>query len=150
MEPTVGAEDQWLVTLLCVWVRISFVFADIKPFEDAFKAYREGSLNEIRDRLAALSKEHVKFMRASLATLALQERQAETLEMCLNQDGGFPYEAYFVDEADRVERSQNPETFRVLEQSDLREHYPRPPPGPGKDGDAGATFDRGGKLPVDW
>jgi hypothetical protein len=64
--------------------------------------------------------------------------------------GGFPYEAYFVDEADRVEERQDPETFRVLEQSTLRQCYPRLPPGPRNDGDPAATFDRGGKLPVDW
>lgn len=89
-------------------------------------------------------------MRGSLAFLALKERQAKALEMCLNHDDGFPYEAYFVDEADHVEKSQDPETFRVLEQSDLREHYPRLPPGPGKDEDPAVTFDRGGKYPVDW
>ena len=125
------------------------MFADIGPFEAVFQAYRRGSVNETRDRLAALNKEHIKYVRGSLAFLALHECQAKTLEMCLNQDDGFPYEAYFVDEADRVEEGQDPETFRVLEQSDLRKHYPRLPPGPGRDGGPAATFDRGGKLPVD-
>ena len=124
--------------------------ADIEPFEAVFRAYRKSSVNETRDRLGVLDEEHVKWMRASLASLALQERQATTLEMCLNQPGGFPYEAYFVDEADRVEKSQDPETFRVLEKSTLRKYYPRLPPGPVRDDNPAATFDRGGKLPVDW
>lgn len=86
-----------------------------------------------------------------MALLALKKRQAKMLEMCLNLEGGFPYEAYFVDEADRVEESKDPETFRVLERSTLREYYPRQPPGgPGRDDNPAATFDRGGSLPVDW
>jgi hypothetical protein len=126
------------------------LFADIGPFEAVFQAYRRGSVSKTRDGLAALDEKHVKWMRSCVALLALQQREAKTLEMCLNLEGGFPYEAYFVDEADRVEESKDPETFRVLEQSGLRQYHPRLPPGPGKDGDSAATFDRGGKLPVDW
>lgn len=126
------------------------MFADIAPFKTVFQAYRRGSVDETRDGLAALAENHVKWMRGSVAFLALQDRRSKMLEMCLNLKGGFPYEAYFVEEADRVEESKDPETFRVLERSTLREYFPRQAAGPGRDENPAATFDRGGKLPADW
>lgn len=126
------------------------MYADIGPVEAVFQAYRRGSVHETQGRLAALDDGHLMFTRKSVVLLALQERRPKMLEMILNERGGFPYEFYFIEEADRVEEDQDPETFRVLEQSILRKHDPRLRPGCGTDDETAATFDRGGKLPVNW
>ena len=94
-------------------------------------AYRNGSLNDIRDTLRPLNEEHAKCARKSISFLALQERQAEVLEFFLDE-GGFPYESYFEDGANRVKEGDDPDTFRVLEESRFRVIYPRgdPPESP--------------------
>ena len=63
-------------------------------------------------------------MKKSLAILALKERLLKVLKLCLDQ-GGFAFEAYFEDEANLVDETKDPETFRVLEQSHFRQLYPR-------------------------
>jgi tetrahydrodipicolinate N-succinyltransferase len=127
-------------------VSLSLTYSDITPFEAAFKSSRSDEVDHTREKLAAIDEEHARSMRKSVALLALQNRQAKMLEMCFEQK--FPFEAYFIDEADRVEESKDPETFRVLEQSTLREQFPRLT-GPLIEHGPGA-FDRGGKYPVDW
>lgn len=125
------------------------MIADVGPLEAVFQAYRRGSVYETQDRLADLKDEHIEDMRGSVAILALQDHRAKMLEMCLSQ-GGFQYEVYFIDEADRVQKSQDPETIRVLEQSELWKRWPRFRGQCGTDDETARTFDVGGKLPVDW
>ena len=125
--------------------------SDTNPFEAVFKAYRTGSTDDVRDKLASLSDEHAKCIRKSLSLLALQERRADVLKLCLDQ-GGFPYEAYFEDEANVVDENKDSETFEVLEQSRFRQVYPRRPPGNVVDDEEEEPFpfDTGGSHPVEW
>ena len=90
-----------------------------------------------------------KGVKTSLAFLALQERRPDVLKLCLDE-GGFPYEAYFIIEADELDEKKDPETFAVLEQSRFRRLMPRKPPGEVKSDNPAAVFDRGGKFPVEW
>jgi hypothetical protein len=88
----------------------------------------------------------------------LQDRRSDILKLCLDQ-GGFAFEHYFEDAADRFQNaSDDPETFKVLEESKFRELYPRQAPRneedveeePEGEEDPSKVFDRGGRLPVDW
>ena len=50
------------------------------------------------------------------------------LSFCLDQ-GGFAFEHYFEEAADRFQNaSDDPETFKVLEESEFRKQYPRQAP----------------------
>jgi len=98
---------------------------DATPFEDVFKAYRNGGVADVEAALIALSKpDHVRELRETLAMLALQERRAEVLKMCFDA-GGFSYGSHFQDEANRLDPNKDPETDKVLEESDFRRKYPR-------------------------
>jgi hypothetical protein len=90
--------------------------------------------------------------------LALLERRAAVLKLCLDQ-GGSAFEHYFEDAANEMQdANDDPETFRVLEESGLRKIYPRLAPRPDEadeedseeDENPAAVFDEGGRLPVDW
>jgi hypothetical protein len=122
------------------------ISADVKLFEELFQSYHRGDVEETRDRLAATNGKHADKMRKCITLLALQDRQPGMLEMCFERD--FAYEYSIVEEADRVEKSKDPATFQVLENSRLREHFPRLT-GPLISVGLGA-FDRGGTLPVPW
>lgn len=114
-----------------------------------------------------MPKEYEEGIRKSLAFLASQDRRADVLKLCLEK-GDSPYESYFEDEANVVEREKDPETFSVLEASHFREIFPP------RDGSAGVhsgakgsrlsgkakreeellerarKFGQGGSHPVDW
>lgn len=140
--------------------------------EDVFVEYRHGSLATVEAKLNVLTEDRSKDVRKSLAMLALQERRADILKMCMDL-GGFPYEGYFEDEANRVDEEKDPETFQVLENSEFRRVYPKREPtgsseeesdsdtdsGVGYDDEEGseiardraaATFDDRGKYKVYW
>ncbi|KAJ9637274.1 hypothetical protein H2199_007561 [Coniosporium tulheliwenetii] len=101
---------------------------DVTLFEDVFATYRTGDVDQVKASLARLTDEHAKYLRKSLAVLALQDRRSGILKLCLDQ-GGFAFEHYFVDAADKFQNaSDDPETFKVLEESKMRELYPRSAP----------------------
>ena len=93
----------------------------------------------------------------SLTQLALLDRRSDILKFCLDQ-GGFAFEHFFEDAADEFQNaSDDPEMFKVLEESEFRKLYPRQPPRNEEDveesegdEDPSAVFDRGGRLPVNW
>lgn len=128
---------------------------DAKPFEEVFTAFRTGTVEDVKAKLAPLDEKYVGDIRKSLALYALQCRRADVLKLCLDK-GGFAYEHYFEDEADRVDPKTDPKTFKVLEKSHFRQLYPRltGPPDDGYDPNGSyhpeRVFDRGGKYPVDW
>jgi hypothetical protein len=111
--------------------------------------------------------EYEQGIRKSQAFLALQERRADVLKLCLDK-GNFPYESYFEDEANMVGPEKDPETFKVLEESHFRKIYPRKDKSLGGLGEdespalsrraerekelleRAAQFDEGGSHPVDW
>lgn len=155
------------------WAKRMDPVDDATPFEDVFKAYRNGGVAEVEAALNALSKpDHVREFRKTLAMLALQERRADVLKMCLDA-GGFSYESYFQDEANRLDPNKDPETDKVLEESDFRKKYPRKrwipweERGAKEERDSGeesdgedednddwevdiAAFDEGGEFEIDW
>lgn len=94
------------------------------PIENVFVAYRHGSWAEVKAKLRVIGEKLSKEVRKSLAMLALRERRADVLKMCMGF-GGFPYEGYFEDEANRVDEEKDPETFQVLERSEYRRIYPK-------------------------
>ena len=102
-------------------------------------------------KLAAVEDEHVEGVRKALAFLALQDRRADVLLFCL-QRGRFPYESYFEDEANRVDRKQDERTFQVLEDSEFRKLHPRKRKddvqNSDSDEDPAEVFDEGGSHPV--
>ena len=140
---------------------------DATPVEDVFKTYRKGSADETKQKLEALPKEYEQGIRKSQAFLTLQDRRADIVKLYLEK-GDFPYELYFEDEANRVGPKEDPETFKVLEESHFRKVYPRRDKSPGSSrkkncpGPSGKTkwekelleragrFDEGGSHPVDW
>jgi len=131
---------------------------DSTLFENVFRAYRTGDVEEVKASLNQLSDEHANYVRKSLAVLALQDRRSTILKLCLDQ-GGFAFEHYFEDAANRFQNaSDDPETFKVLEESRFRKLYPRPTPRAKADSeqeledeeDPSEVFDQGGRLPVDW
>lgn len=111
--------------------------------------------------------------------LALQGRRSTILKLCLDE-GGFAFEHYFEEAANRFQNaSDDPETFKVLEESTFRKLYPRsaihnegdderrsgeeedhekedyemdvdPREDYSESEDPAAVFDVGGRLPVDW
>ena len=126
--------------------------------EDVFAAYRTGGVDQVKASLDRLSEEHANYVRKSLAQLASQDRRSHILKLCLDQ-GGFAFEHYFEDAADRFQNaSDDPETFKVLEESEFRKLYPQLAPrneegveeeSEGEE-DPSVVFDRGGRPPVDW
>ena len=88
----------------------------------------------------------------------MQDRRSDILKLYLDQ-GGFAFEHYFEDAADRFQIvSDDPETFKVLEESEFRELYSRRAPRNEGDveeelegeEDSSEVFGRGGRLPVGW
>lgn len=119
---------------------------DTAPLEAVFKAYRYGVLDDVKTKLASLDGVLAEAVKKSLALLALQERKNDVLKFCLDE-GGFRFERAFWDEANRVRGKKDLETFNILEQSEFRRCHPRgigAPPG------VEASFDIGGRFPVDW
>lgn len=139
-------------------VDVADALQDSAPFEEVFTAYRTGDVDEVKACLARLSEKHAGFVRKSLATLALQDRRSRILKLCFDQ-GGFAYEHWFEDAANKFQNaSDDPETFKVLEESRFRQLYPRKAPRTKADSEEGlegeedpsAVFDKGGEFPVDW
>jgi len=92
----------------------------------------------------------------SLALLALQERQVEVLKLCFAYGDSWQTNA-FEDEANRVDKDEDPEVFEVLEAARFRELYPRKEARPRSkkqrrrdNNDPATAFDVGGSHPVDW
>lgn len=81
-------------------------------------------MEEVKQKLEALPKEYEQGMRKIQAFLALQDRRADVLKLCLDE-GKFPYESYFEDEANEIDPEKDPETFKVLEASEFRKMHPR-------------------------
>lgn len=135
---------------------------DIGALEAVFQAYGHGTLDDVESKLGSLSEMPtavIQGMKTSLALLACQERRADTMKFLLVQ-GGFPIEASMMREADKVDADKDPETFDALKQSrqiqdiwtsdeQTRKRLKEIEKRGGYIG-AAATFDRGGKLPVDW
>jgi hypothetical protein len=115
-------KDPFGYSLRC-WA-LDMMLNDITPIENVFTAYRTGDVDEVQASMARLSDEHATLVRKSLSMLALQDRRAGVLKLCLDQ-GGFAYEHYFEDAANQVSESEDPETFEVLENSRFRQIYPR-------------------------
>lgn len=91
--------------------------------EAVFIAYRNDAREEIDKRLGQLADEQQTGMRQALAVLALRERRADILKMCL--DHGFPYEQYFERAANFIKKENSPRTFQVIEESEFRRQRPR-------------------------
>lgn len=92
---------------------------DTSALEAVFKAYRHNTFDDVKNKLALLEgvpAAGFKGVKKSLALLACQERRADVLKFCLDQ-GGFPIEASFEDEAESVDAERDPETFNTLQQS---------------------------------
>ncbi|RYC61039.1 hypothetical protein CHU98_g5174 [Xylaria longipes] len=107
-----------------------------------FKAYSAGDLEGIKSRVHDMREEHVPYLLRMLAMRGLLDRRPGVLEFCLNRDG-FGYESNFVRKVDIVDKDKDPETFKVLEESDFRKLHPlRPHPA--------FDTDVGGRFPVDW
>lgn len=130
------------------------IMEDISALEAVFKAYRHGTLRDVENKLAALEnegvpREGVRGTKSSLTLLACQERRPDVLKFLLDE-GGFPIEAAWEREAERVEADKDPKTFDVLQQSRQfqyileRNEQNRSRPG------GGCPFDAGGRFPVDW
>lgn len=90
-----------------------------------------------------------KGLQESLAFLSLQERRSDVLKFCLD-NRSFPYEHYFICEAENVDKTRDPKTFAVLEQSDFRQFPPKESQTTRVGNDPAGVFDKDGKLPVDW
>ncbi|KAK4210141.1 hypothetical protein QBC37DRAFT_377336 [Rhypophila decipiens] len=159
--------DPFAYAVQCFMKRKDFI-KNNTPLEEAFKALDQQDVQAIKGAAAKLDgKQHAqKFLYQILALRALQLRKARVLKYCLDM-GGFPYEAYFEDEADRVREEKDPLTFKVLEESQFSKLYPRKEEEneQGEDDDsslgaeerdrrerdrAAAAFDEGGEFPVDW
>ncbi|RYP79223.1 hypothetical protein DL771_000201 [Monosporascus sp. 5C6A] len=112
---------------------------DSTPFENIFKAYRTGTVDEVIAQHDKLDEKHAKHARRILAMRALLDRRADVLQFCLGR-GGFEYDAKFREESYEV---RDPETSAVLKGSEFgRLYLQRQPPW--------VAFDVGGSSPVDW
>lgn len=101
---------------------------DETPFENVFKAYRTGDVEEVKPSLDLLSKEHANYVRKSLAILALQDRRSAILKLCLDP-GGFQFEHHFEDAVNAFQNASDVlETFKVLGESKFRKIFPRRAP----------------------
>ncbi|KAI1144975.1 hypothetical protein F4825DRAFT_445036 [Nemania diffusa] len=115
---------------------------DATPFEQVFQAYSAGDLAAIKSRVHDMKEEHVPYLLRMLAMQGLLDRRPGVLEFCLSK-GGFEYESNFVRKADLVNKDKDPETFKVVEESDFRKIHPlRQHPA--------FSTDIGGSHPVDW
>ena len=84
-------------------------------------------------------------MRVSLVVLALQDRRARILKVCLEQLQNFPAKAYHRELVDQVEEGKDPETFKVLQQTSFRKrcdaHYDYKP---------WDIIEEGSFVPIKW
>ncbi|KAH8667476.1 hypothetical protein BGZ60DRAFT_409339 [Tricladium varicosporioides] len=122
---------------------------DAKPFKEVFAAYRTGDIPEIKAKLDKLNEEHAGYARESLAMLALQDRRSKVLKFCF--DEGFTFHGFFIDASNEFQNANNdPDTFKVLEESKMRELYPRCPPSVEDNKPPEKDFDEGGDYEVSW
>lgn len=171
--------------VLFMWSNRMDTIDDASALEAVFNAYRYGSLNDVKSKMAFLQdaqipNEGITGMKKSLMLLSCQERRPDVLKYCLDE-GGFPIEGTMEDEAKSVDAGKDPQTFNTLWQSrqfqqiqegdeyNRRLRKERAAPGnrrvkkwkKGKNGNlvpctcgappgAEATFDVGGRFPVDW
>lgn len=96
---------------------------DPTPFEDVFDAYRNGTIGDIKTKLANLKPSYEPKVRKLLALLSLQERNAPVLKWLLD-DGIETYEAAFEDEARRVQKGKDSETWKLLHESNFKTIVP--------------------------
>jgi hypothetical protein len=123
---------------------------DTSALEAVFQAYRHSTLDDVKNKLALLEGTPsiaIETVKKSLALLACQDRRPDALKYFLDQ-GGFPIEATLEDEADSVDPEKDPETYKVLQESRQLKPVARAQDGVWQD--AATTFDKGGRLPVNW
>ncbi|KAI8955840.1 hypothetical protein F4801DRAFT_574040 [Xylaria longipes] len=141
LEATLERHDPFAYSVLDSAKKMGRV-EDATLFEQVFKAYSAGDLEGIKSRVHDMREEHVPYLLRMLAMRGLLDRRPGVLEFCLNRDG-FGYESNFVRKVDIVDKDKDPETFKVLEESDFRKLHPlRPHPA--------FDTDVGGRFPVDW
>jgi hypothetical protein len=100
------------------------VSADATPLKEVFTTYRTGTAEDVEAKLALLRQDYALDLTRSLALLALQDRRADVLGLCMKQ--GVVWNSYaFEDEANRVHSKTDPKTEEVLEKSGFRKLYPR-------------------------
>lgn len=106
---------------------------DPNKLKPLFTAYRDGRNVEAMNTLLETLDEGVDRTAAKklIAQLALQDRRADVLAWILNV-GEISFEVCFRAEADKVDGSRDPETFKVLEQSSFRALVPRQNPTPAR------------------
>jgi hypothetical protein len=124
--------------------------ADPSAIKPVFTSYRSDACrDELETALNAIKKsDNRSWARMCLAQLALEDRKAETLKWLLDEGSfGFPHE--FGHEADCVNPATDPEMFRVLEESEFRERWPRQPPTPPEMRDPDAVYDESQVMPDD-
>lgn len=93
-------------------------FADISPFLAVFSDRHEvDSLARALKELHEKRPNYTNNMRKTLALLLLRERNAKVLKWLLSE-GISCYESTFEDEAIRVKKDKDPETWKVLKESD--------------------------------
>lgn len=94
--------------------------SDVCELEAVFRAYRNGSLKDLKTRLDALPVELAKTMRRALAHLALQDRRLDVLEYVLN-DGQIRYDppitSSFEDKVAMIDRASEPELADIIARS---------------------------------
>ena len=148
--------DVWM------WIENMNPVDDAGPLEAVFLAYRHGNVQEVERKLAFLEAKGppraVEGVKTSLALISCQERRADVLKHCLDA-GNFGFEASLEEEMERVDPKTDPETFQVVQQSEQfqrvlaqnernRKNRERMEQQGIKD--PSVTFDKGGKLPVNW
>ncbi|KAI1379951.1 hypothetical protein F4677DRAFT_299932 [Hypoxylon crocopeplum] len=115
---------------------------DAVPFEQVFKAYSTGNLEDTIVQHDSLDENHAKYLRKLLAMRALLDRRDDVLRFSLER-GGFEYDDCFKEESLTVCWQKETRTFNVLEETVYRKYYPhRQHPA--------VIFDVGGRAPVDW
>ncbi|KAJ2979246.1 hypothetical protein NUW58_g2833 [Xylaria curta] len=90
---------------------------DATPFEQVFMAYTAGDLEAIKSIVHNMQEEYVPYLLQMLAIQGLVERRSGVLEFCLKR--GFEYDSDFISRADLVNKDRDPETFRVIEESEF-------------------------------
>lgn len=96
--------------------RLSY-FEDISPFLAVFADRHEvDSLERALEQLHEKSPNYTSSMRKTLALLLLRDRHVKVLKWLLSE-GISCYESTFEDEAIRVKKDKDPETWKVLKES---------------------------------
>lgn len=140
------------------------VCLDTSPPEDVFKAYRHGTLEDVKTKAGLLNGAVGEGVNNPLALLAVQERRADVLKFCLEtiDPKRLPYMilSNFCHEADSVNAQEDPETFKTVQESKFSKRFPLANqrvirrgkkrmivgahPGVEK------SFDVGSRFPVNW